>query len=186
MNGSAAIAESCAFLALLALGVAQKRVSESQTLQSFAIQKFRSDRALLWDRVARPTLMRRSAWHQTTPETRIRFLQRIAPARDALLNRQLKNYIRRRAYDTLAIVLAVPFAGYRPAFCDSRRDQVPARGKNWTQGAAGINIVVQVIHRCLSSAGLVKHIIWLAVKIAGRNQCSAAMKGRAVCAQIYF
>jgi hypothetical protein len=35
MNGSATIAESCAFLALLARGVAQKRVSESQTLQSF-------------------------------------------------------------------------------------------------------------------------------------------------------
>jgi carboxylate-amine ligase len=37
MNGSAAIGESCAFLALLALGVAQKRVSESQTLQSFGV-----------------------------------------------------------------------------------------------------------------------------------------------------
>jgi hypothetical protein len=37
MNGSAAIAKSCAFFALLALGVAQKRVSESQTLQSFRV-----------------------------------------------------------------------------------------------------------------------------------------------------
>src|SRR6266487_835114 len=37
MNGSAAFAQSCAFLALLALGVAQKRVSESQTLQRFGV-----------------------------------------------------------------------------------------------------------------------------------------------------
>src|SRR6266700_2437487 len=37
MNGSAAIAESCAFLALLALGGAQKRVNELQTLQRFGV-----------------------------------------------------------------------------------------------------------------------------------------------------
>src|SRR6266853_6023134 len=37
MNASAPIAESCAFLALLSLGVAQKRVGESQTLQSFGV-----------------------------------------------------------------------------------------------------------------------------------------------------
>src|SRR6266487_160222 len=37
MNGLAAIAESCAFLALLAPGVTQERVSESQTLQSFGV-----------------------------------------------------------------------------------------------------------------------------------------------------
>src|SRR6266853_3899420 len=37
MNASAPIAESCAFLALLSLGVAQKRVSESQTRQSFGV-----------------------------------------------------------------------------------------------------------------------------------------------------
>src|SRR6266576_5449332 len=37
MNGLAAIVKSCAFFALLALGVAQKRVSKSQTLESFGV-----------------------------------------------------------------------------------------------------------------------------------------------------
>src|SRR5260370_11821743 len=37
MNGAGGIGESCAFVALLALGIAQKRVSESQTLQSFGV-----------------------------------------------------------------------------------------------------------------------------------------------------
>jgi hypothetical protein len=41
MSGSAGIAESCAFFALLALGVAQKRVGESQTMQSFGVLPWR-------------------------------------------------------------------------------------------------------------------------------------------------
>ena len=47
----------------------------------------------------------------------------------------------------------------------SGRDETPARGKNWTQSAAHINIVVQVIERCSPGAGVVEHIVRLAIAI---------------------
>ena len=62
----------------------------------------------------------------------------------------------------------------------SRRDQGPACGKNWAQGAAGINIIVQVIERCSSGAGVVEHIIRFAVpvEIGRAHQLIAACNRR--------
>jgi hypothetical protein len=64
----------------------------------------------------------------------------------------------------------------QPAFHRSRRDQVPARGKNWTHGAAGINIVAQVVQRCSPGIGIVKHIIraTASVEIGSPHQLIAA------------
>ena len=62
----------------------------------------------------------------------------------------------------------------------SRGGQAPACGKNRPQGAAGINIIVQIIERGSSGGGVVKHIVRLAisVEIGGSPQLIAACNRR--------
>jgi hypothetical protein len=67
----------------------------------------------------------------------------------------------------------------------SRGGQIPACGNDRPQGAAGINVIVQIIERCSSGAAVVEHIIRLAVLIEiGRSQqliaaCNRRPKGAA-------
>jgi hypothetical protein len=63
-----------------------------------------------------------------------------------------------------------------------RQEQAPARRKSRTEGAAGINIIVQVIERGLSGADFVKRIIGVAipVEIGTPPQIIAAGNGRPI------
>jgi Penicillin-Binding Protein C-terminus Family len=71
----------------------------------------------------------------------------------------------------------------QPAFRRSRRDQVPARGKNWTRGAAEINIIVQVVQRCSPGAGIKKHKIRVPLD---RPEESERLVRREICAETGF
>jgi hypothetical protein len=61
----------------------------------------------------------------------------------------------------------------------SRRDQVPGRRKNRTEGAASKNVVVHVLNRRLARARVVKHVIWaaVAVEIGGSLQFIVICEG---------
>src|SRR5919198_5371614 len=44
-------------------------------------------------------------------------------------------------------------------------DQGPASRESWAKCAADENVVVQIPDRCLTGAGVVKQIVWVAVEV---------------------
>ena len=43
--------------------------------------------------------------------------------------------------------------------------QAPTRRNRGSEGGADENVIVQIPDRCLTRAGIVKHIVWLAVAV---------------------